>query len=170
MSYRVSIVRILEKSDCLITGTALYLIMMKIMLWNVAELYWWPNLWYLLKRYAFCLIYGRSDCFTAYLHTFNSNLLVTEAVQGTCQGSVYRKGWEFPLIPWDLNALQLTRDSVYVPPGIIWCMCPANERSCYIVTPSLIGWTHTQIIPVPQSICSEAISHEILALYWKNPM
>ena len=25
--------------------------------------------------------------------------------------------------------------------GIILCMCPANERQCYIVTSSLIGWT-----------------------------
>ena len=26
----------------------------------------------------------------------------------------------------------------------ILCMCPANERWCYTVTPSLIGWAHTQ--------------------------
>ena len=26
-------------------------------------------------------------------------------------------------------------------------MCPANERRCYIVTPSLIGWPHTQNDP-----------------------
>ena len=29
-------------------------------------------------------------------------------------------------------------------PGIILWMHPANERQCYIVTMSLIGWTHTQ--------------------------
>ena len=28
--------------------------------------------------------------------------------------------------------------------GIIWRMRPANERRCYIVTSTLIGWTHTQ--------------------------
>ena len=28
--------------------------------------------------------------------------------------------------------------------GIILCMHPANERWCYSVTPSLIGWVHTQ--------------------------
>ena len=28
--------------------------------------------------------------------------------------------------------------------GIILCMRPANERRRYIVTPSLIGWAHTQ--------------------------
>ena len=78
-----------ENWPCYI-GTAVYMIMMMIMLWNAAESYWWLNLWYLLKRYAFCLIYGRSDCFTAYLHTFNSNLLVIEAGQGTCQGSIGR--------------------------------------------------------------------------------
>ena len=30
------------------------------------------------------------------------------------------------------------------PPGINLCMRPANERWCYIVTWSLIGWAHTQ--------------------------
>ena len=28
--------------------------------------------------------------------------------------------------------------------GIILCMSPTNERWCYTVTPSLIGWVHTQ--------------------------
>ena len=31
--------------------------------------------------------------------------------------------------------------------GIILCMHPANERWCYRVTPSLIGWVHTQSDP-----------------------
>ena len=31
--------------------------------------------------------------------------------------------------------------------GIILCMLPANERWCCSVTPSLIGWTHTQNDP-----------------------
>ena len=31
--------------------------------------------------------------------------------------------------------------------GIILCMRPANERWCYTVTPSLIGWAHTQNDP-----------------------
>ena len=31
--------------------------------------------------------------------------------------------------------------------GIILCMYPGNERRCYIVTPSLIGWVHTQNDP-----------------------
>ena len=30
------------------------------------------------------------------------------------------------------------------PPGIILCMCPANETQRYIVTLSLIGWAHSQ--------------------------
>ena len=32
-------------------------------------------------------------------------------------------------------------------PGIILCMRPANERRCYIVTSSLIGWAHSQNDP-----------------------
>ena len=31
--------------------------------------------------------------------------------------------------------------------GINLCMCPANERWCNVVTPSLIGWVHTQNDP-----------------------
>ena len=31
--------------------------------------------------------------------------------------------------------------------GVILCMRPANKRWCYIVTPSLIGWVHTQTDP-----------------------
>ena len=31
--------------------------------------------------------------------------------------------------------------------GIILCMRPANERWCYTVTPSVIGWAHTQNDP-----------------------
>ena len=31
--------------------------------------------------------------------------------------------------------------------GTILCMCPANERWHYIVTPSLIDWAHTQNDP-----------------------
>ena len=31
--------------------------------------------------------------------------------------------------------------------GIILYMCPVNERWCYNVTPSLIGWAHTQNDP-----------------------
>ena len=33
-------------------------------------------------------------------------------------------------------------------PGIILGMCPANQRRCYIVTSSLIGWAHTQKDPM----------------------
>ena len=35
------------------------------------------------------------------------------------------------------------------PPGIIWCMRPANERRRYTVTSSLIGWAHKQNDPWP---------------------
>ena len=33
------------------------------------------------------------------------------------------------------------------PARIILCMHPTNERRRYIVTPSLIGWAHTQKYP-----------------------
>ena len=39
-------------------------------------------------------------------------------------------------------------------PGIILCMHPANERWCYIVTSSLIGWVHAQKDP-----CYKETSH-----------
>ena len=42
-------------------------------------------------------------------------------------------------------------------PGLILCMCPANERRRYTVTPSLIGWAQTQNNPwgsvTPSSQC-----------------
>ena len=41
--------------------------------------------------------------------------------------------------------------------GITLCIRPANERRRYIVTSSLIGWTHTQIDPcaIPISYCQK---------------
>ena len=38
-------------------------------------------------------------------------------------------------------------------PGIILCMRQANERRCYNVTSSLIGWVHTQKDPWISPIC-----------------
>ena len=43
--------------------------------------------------------------------------------------------------------------NVWLWPGIIQCIHWANERWCYNVTPSLIGWAHTQNDP-----------------WWHNPM
>ena len=45
-------------------------------------------------------------------------------------------------------------------------MCPANERQCYNVTSSLIGWAHTQ-----NDACdSLKLSHEPMLIYYqKNP-
>ena len=37
--------------------------------------------------------------------------------------------------------------------GIILCMRPANERRCYIVMSSLIGWAHTQNDPWKRLSC-----------------
>ena len=44
-------------------------------------------------------------------------------------------------------------------PGIILSMHPANERRCYNVTLSLIGWVHTKTYPW--------ISWRIFSLYFK---
>ena len=46
-------------------------------------------------------------------------------------------------------------------PGIILCMRPANERWRYTVTPSLIGWVHTQNDPCMLIRCGSK---------WPNPM
>ena len=40
--------------------------------------------------------------------------------------------------------------------GIVPCMRPANERLCYSVTPSLIGWVHTQNDPCYNVLFSAA--------------
>ena len=40
-------------------------------------------------------------------------------------------------------------DKIILYPGIILCMCPANEGRHYIVTSSLIGWAQTQNDPKP---------------------
>ena len=39
---------------------------------------------------------------------------------------------------------------------IILCMCSANERRCYIITPPLIGWTHTKNNPWVGPECMNA--------------
>ena len=36
---------------------------------------------------------------------------------------------------------------IFIIVGIILCMCPANERRCYNVTSSLIGWVQSQNYP-----------------------
>ena len=41
-------------------------------------------------------------------------------------------------------------------------MCPANERWRYSVTPSLIGWVHTQNDP--------CISNKFCMFLWSNQM
>ena len=43
-------------------------------------------------------------------------------------------------------------------PGMILCMGLANERQCYNVTLSLIGWTHTQDHPCSCDICNVILS------------
>ena len=43
--------------------------------------------------------------------------------------------------------------------GIIMPMRPTNERLCYIVMSSLIGWAHTQIDPCEWCIFFQSISH-----------
>ena len=45
---------------------------------------------------------------------------------------------------WFLFYISQSQYNMQYYAGIILCMCPANERQCYIVTLSLIGWAHTQ--------------------------
>ena len=54
--------------------------------------------------------------------------------------------------PWYLEGTEINYDGWKQVPvvntvGIILCMHPANERWRYSVTPSLIGWAHTQNDP-----------------------
>ena len=42
--------------------------------------------------------------------------------------------------------------------GIILCMGPANDRRCYTVTPTLVGWAHTQT--QTQKVTSVGQSHQ----------
>ena len=57
---------------------------------------------------------------------------------------------------WVNRRMQLSTQNVLYT-GIILCMRPANERQCYSVTPSLIGWGHTHNVP---SVCREtAVTH-----------
>ena len=55
---------------------------------------------------------------------------------------------------------QVASDDKFVMGGTILCMHPANERWRYIVTPSLIGWAHTQNGPcmvIPSVECPVGI-------------
>ena len=46
--------------------------------------------------------------------------------------------------------------------GIILYMCPANERWCYIVTSSLIGWAHAQNDPCGYKLLYDHLSSIIV--------
>ena len=46
-----------------------------------------------------------------------------------------------------LYSILLIQHFIYIYPGIILCVCPANERRRYNVTSSHIGWAHTQNDP-----------------------
>ena len=49
-------------------------------------------------------------------------------------------------------------------------MCPANQRWCYIVTSSLIGWAHRQNDPcVQQAKSTKEINSQQPALFNENP-
>ena len=52
---------------------------------------------------------------------------------------------------WD--DLSNVKPGIFVKPGIILCMHPANERRHYNVTSSLIGWAHIHIIYVQNDPC-----------------
>ena len=52
--------------------------------------------------------------------------------------------------------------------GIILCMGSANERMCYIATPSFIGWAHTQNDPWCVSIIHGGYFITIVYTPWLN--
>ena len=52
-------------------------------------------------------------------------------------------------------------------PGMILCMCPANERRCYIVTSSPIGLAHTQNDPW---VTAKGLHKSPLHQQWSNVM
>ena len=47
----------------------------------------------------------------------------------------------------DVQCYKITSLLMYDSAGIMLGMGSTNERGLYYVTPSLIGWTHTQIDP-----------------------
>ena len=49
-----------------------------------------------------------------------------------------------PCVSTQLSTCIISHVRFNVQPGIILCMCPANDRRRYSVTPSLIGWAYTQ--------------------------
>ena len=55
------------------------------------------------------------------------------------------------------EAIRVTSLCTTMAAFILW-MCPANERQCYIVTSSLIGWAHKQKDPCYGDICVPLLS------------
>ena len=55
---------------------------------------------------------------------------------------------------WHFTNLPIQLDFSSAVAGIILCMCPSNERWRYNVTPSLIGWLHTENDPYSDRMLS----------------
>ena len=52
--------------------------------------------------------------------------------------------YHYDLLVIKIKIFESRTFSKAVKSGIILCMCPANERWCYSITSSLMGWAHTQ--------------------------
>ena len=61
---------------------------------------------------------------------------------------LYRPAWDRPFArDVSRHGWVKFRIAIVIIAGIVLCMRPANERRCYNVTPSLIGWVHAQNDP-----------------------
>ena len=80
----------------------------------------------LVQAMAWCLV-APSHCLNQYWHNSSVSYSIT------------RGHW--------LISVYVLLCGITAMPGIILCMCWANERWPYIVTASLIGWVHTQNDP-----------------------
>ena len=54
-------------------------------------------------------------------------------------------------------SVSVSSEKYYIHTGIIFCMHPANERWCYNVTSSLIGWADAQKDPCSHLISSDGV-------------
>ena len=55
--------------------------------------------------------------------------------------------WPFRFVAVSVMAISVCGRYDLLPTGTILLICPANQRPCYFVTSSLIGWPHTQNDP-----------------------
>ena len=91
-------------------------------------------------------LYGRIKCASTGIFTVPCNLVkqVNDIPVDTL--SPLPAAW-YRFCYWEKWLLLVVFSIGIHPAGIILCMHPANERWCYNVMSSLIGWAHPQIDP-----------------------